>query len=1177
MRLGRLDLTRYGHFTDFSLDFGARQPDEPDFHIVYGPNEAGKSTLRNAFLDLLFGIEKQSGYNFLHPYPSMRVGGLVEIGSVVHELARIKKDRNDLLDATGQPVSDTLLAAALGSIDRAGYQTMFSLDDDSLQDGGETILKSEGDLGRLLFSAASGLSEFGNVVDAAKAEAEEFYRPRARNTLLNKAIRDLKDLKDAAARIDVQASDYAALVAAETAARERHENGVEDLDAARKHFERLRRLTDSLRPWHDLRQLRSDMEPLTGLPDLPPGWLTEAQDLSRNEAAIEVARKTAEKTVADLEAELAAIEIDHDVLDLGERFDRLAETDLRARYVAADDIANRERDRDAVERDLGDLVRRLGRDPSTDPASLLLSPEQAGFLNDLLDRRPALESALIASAEEVEKAGERVRAATAKLEDLGEPVDMSRLEAMLETVREAGHDKTVKALERTCRSAQQAFAEALGRLAPWSGDREDLVRASCPDPDRIARWETELDRSRREEADLDRERLDRTDERDRALTEIDLARQNAGGADDEAADTSLARRQSAWRDHRGGLSDLGEAPAKADLDALAQSADRFEARMADHDAVMLARFRQASDIARLNQAQADLARAETAIAGLARRRDELLAQRAALRGEIDPVLLALQLPPDSEPGFVRGWLARRDAALSQRQALTEAEDDLRSARDQAERDRALLSEAMESAGLVIEPDQSIDHLMPEARQASARAREVASTIRTARDLLEEAKTDLSERQRANKRAADRFEAWSRDWAAALGGTWLADRSGSVAGIREILASLGDIAAKLERRNDLRHRIDAMAEDRRAYEGTIESLAEAVGEPYSGDRVLAVADILDRRLSEARALVARKTEKQEDHRAACNALQEADENAERIALRFRIMCERFPSDDFAELLQSLDRARQKADLAAQIAGRERDLTETLGVDTVAEAEALLADSAGETAQDDLRAERANADQICKDLEAHVSTLFYDLKTAEIALASVDGDAAVARIEEERRTLLLEIEEQAIRHLNLSVGALVAENALRAYRDRHRSSMMERAASAFAAITAGAFTGLTTMPDKNSEVLVGLRGDGSSMMATGMSKGTRFQLYLALRIAGYAEFAQHRMAFPFFADDIMETFDDDRSAETFQLLAAMPGQVIYLTHHRHLCDIARAVSGDSVTVHSLASPRAARGNV
>ena len=56
MRLYRFDLTRYGKFTDYSVDFGERVPGVPDLHVIYGPNEAGKSTLFSAWLDFLYGM-----------------------------------------------------------------------------------------------------------------------------------------------------------------------------------------------------------------------------------------------------------------------------------------------------------------------------------------------------------------------------------------------------------------------------------------------------------------------------------------------------------------------------------------------------------------------------------------------------------------------------------------------------------------------------------------------------------------------------------------------------------------------------------------------------------------------------------------------------------------------------------------------------------------------------------------------------------------------------------------------------------------------------------------------------------------------------------------------------------------------------------------------------------------
>lgn len=211
MRLNRLDLVRYGKFTGRSLDFGAKTPGSPDLHVVYGPNEAGKSTLFSAFLDFLFGIEHSSGYGFLHPYPTMRIGGEIEAGGRIFEAYRVKRKQNTLLGPDEQPLPDNLFSAALGSIDRTTYRMMFSLDDDSIEKGGESILKSEGELGTLLFSASSGMPDSNAILSALKAEADGFYKPQGRKHHLGELKAELDALKDQKTAIDMNARDYAVL------------------------------------------------------------------------------------------------------------------------------------------------------------------------------------------------------------------------------------------------------------------------------------------------------------------------------------------------------------------------------------------------------------------------------------------------------------------------------------------------------------------------------------------------------------------------------------------------------------------------------------------------------------------------------------------------------------------------------------------------------------------------------------------------------------------------------------------------------------------------------------------------------------------------------------------------------------------------------------------------------
>ena len=163
----RLDLTRYGRFSDYAIDFGPRPEAGPDFHVVFGLNEAGKSTAAAAILDLLFGIEERSAYGATkgrasvpnwHAYNAMRIGARLELNGATVEVARLKRDKASLVDKDNLAFDEALLRAELAGVDREAFRMMFALDDESLEDGGKAILASRGDLGELLFSASAGLA-----------------------------------------------------------------------------------------------------------------------------------------------------------------------------------------------------------------------------------------------------------------------------------------------------------------------------------------------------------------------------------------------------------------------------------------------------------------------------------------------------------------------------------------------------------------------------------------------------------------------------------------------------------------------------------------------------------------------------------------------------------------------------------------------------------------------------------------------------------------------------------------------------------------------------------------------------------------------------------------------------------------------------------------------------------
>jgi uncharacterized protein YhaN len=78
MRIDRLDLTAYGPFTDKTLNLSAGTS---GLHLIYGDNEAGKSTSLRALIAWLFGIPSRTNDNYLHSNPQLRIGGKLRLSN----------------------------------------------------------------------------------------------------------------------------------------------------------------------------------------------------------------------------------------------------------------------------------------------------------------------------------------------------------------------------------------------------------------------------------------------------------------------------------------------------------------------------------------------------------------------------------------------------------------------------------------------------------------------------------------------------------------------------------------------------------------------------------------------------------------------------------------------------------------------------------------------------------------------------------------------------------------------------------------------------------------------------------------------------------------------------------------------------------------------------------------
>lgn len=1154
MRLRRLNLERYGRFTDHCIDFGERPESGPDLHIIYGPNEAGKSTSLNAFLDLLFGIEPRSRYNFIHPYSSMRIRASLELSTGARNLSRV---RRGLLDDRDQAIADGVILGELGGINRDAYRAMFSLDDETLEAGGESILASKGELGQLLFSASAGLAEMSRSLTGLRGEADGFYKFKARSGDLSEMKKELASLKEERDRIDTLASEYARLIEVRDRTAGQYDEVIVErgrirarMDAIQRHLNALPRLTA-------LRALREQLAPLESLPEVPLGWREALPDLQKDDVSLATRAAGIDADIQRISSELDAMVLDEPALEVVERLEGLSL--LKARHETADkDLPDRRLKLGDIKRSITGLLARLGRPDEEDPHRLVLAASSVGTLRDLLETRSGIEASVDAAKAELSQARERHDEAEEALRAAGGDVGTTEagkpglglLAGTVATLRSGDHAARQREASRSMVARKEILGERLASLRPWQGSADDLSALTVPSSDALGRIGATLTAASEQKA-VQSGAVDRLD-RERRRLEVEIASMKtvAGVVTDGEAAEVRAERERTWAEHRRRLD--------------GESADLFEAALRRDDLIAEGHLRHGKEAAELQQALRRLAVLDE---DLRQAREQLVDATGRRQDALDELVATIIALSSALPGVMtidelETWLGLRDRALEARAELKQAERILREADVDAETARTTLQSALDMAGLSYAEAADYATLTTLAQRALDRE----TSLEGLRSAVKVSIADVRARERAFEKASAADEVWQAKWTQACAICWFGEEGATpaVSTVREVLEVLAALAPALEQQLGLTDRIAKMESDQGAFETEVVSIATAIGLPIEGTTPMRLAGLVQARVQEARDAVSAA----QVIRASLDASQGRQRSISQELTVHQVrkveMTAFFGVDTLAEVARKMQETERKSGLSAQAEAAEQEILEAVRVGTITEAEIVLdtADRSG------LEAEFSQLQSHFEDKDQRAQDLFAERRDAESRVDAVGGDDAVARIEERRRTTLLAIEEKAERYLRLRLGVLAAVHALRAYRDQHRGSMMTRASEAFRTISRSSYTGLATQPDDDHEILVALSSDGGSKVASELSKGTRFQLYLALRVAGYHEFARTRRPVPFVADDIMETFDDFRAEEAFGLFAGMAevGQVIYLTHHRHLCAIAKKIC-PSVRVHEL----------
>lgn len=1173
MKILNLHLIAFGPFTDTRLDLS---DGTEGLHVIYGPNEAGKSSTLRGLRQMLFGIPDRSSDDFIHPYGKLRIGGALRrsSGDVLDFIRR--KGRAKTLrgpdDAT--PLDDSLLMSFLAGVDESLFSTMFGIDHQGLVSGGREIINGGGNVGQILFAAGSGISDFQKVRAELTGEADDLFKPSARVPRINAAIAEFDALKKALRAAQLPSQTWADHDKALRDA-ERRRKAVEDRMAEKqRRRNRLSRITEALPLISRREELRTDYEDQNDAVLLPEDFserrrkLFEALRLaeSREEHA-SVSLDRLRKQVAGISVPVAVIEREGRIREL---FQEAGGVRKNARErIQLDGHRNRLRD------DAREILRSLHSNRSLDQVESLRPKKQdARRIQELGSRFERLSTRRAALRESIDRMRLHVNALERQLAEMQPVADISELRQALDgTLRHGQLEAQYDAKARDIENASAALRSEMARLTMWEGTPEALERLPVPSLETIEAFEARLRKVEETIARVEAE----IEQREQVLIDVQsrMAELSMSGEVPTESDLNEAREQRdyGWQIVREALEKSGDMSKQESAfllhyPAAARMTDAYEMAVRDADALADRLRREAERVARKASLLAEKEKTARSLNSLKETLHGAKSKRAETLEEWRRFWADTGITP-LPPREMHAWTRRQMGVAEQTRSLRERKASAEEVRTLIAQCRETLLARLAAVGRPVNsPDISLYDLIGRARTAI----DTFEGLRIRRERLtadlEGRKAELREAESSAERLEQALAEWRDEWADALRPLELDART-SPDQANAVIDALFEMFAKLREAEDIDHRIRTIDRDFRAFADQVGQLvSQAAPELGQMPPDQAVADLNARLTSglnlrtEQQGLL--KRIQQEEAELATARKRKAEVTAQLTA-----MCQ----EAGRETPDELPEAEARSDARRRTESQLREIEDRLrGLSGGAALDAFIRD-ASSADPDAIGPEMERLDKQLQEMAAERTALDRTIGKEKNELERMDGNAAAAELAVQSRSVLAGMERDCLQYIRLRLASEVLSRAIERYREKHQGPILRRATERFAHMTLGAFEGLRLeFTEKNEAVIVGVRPGGTeTVRVEHMSEGTADQLYLAVRLASLEAYLDRKEPMPFIVDDILIKFDDRRAVATLEVLAELSRrtQVIFFTHHRHLVELAEArIDGEVLFTHVLA---------
>ncbi|MDL5613340.1 ATP-binding protein [Bacillus halotolerans] len=203
MRIISIHIYQYGKFSNRTFHFSASP-----VQLIYGLNEAGKTTMMSFIETMLFGFPKSKKYE---PKSGGVYGGVLEAEHPEYGVMKIERTKGTaekvrVYTETGEVKQEDFLKQLFQGTDRALYKAIYSFDVFGLQEIHAFNRDKIGEF--LLFSSLFGAEAVSKLDSRLMKESERLFKPNGRNPHLNQELETLKQLAAKLKQAEAEEAGY---------------------------------------------------------------------------------------------------------------------------------------------------------------------------------------------------------------------------------------------------------------------------------------------------------------------------------------------------------------------------------------------------------------------------------------------------------------------------------------------------------------------------------------------------------------------------------------------------------------------------------------------------------------------------------------------------------------------------------------------------------------------------------------------------------------------------------------------------------------------------------------------------------------------------------------------------------------------------------------------------------